>query len=333
MPVVSVVMPVYNVEAYVADAIRSVLAQTFTDFELIVVDDGSTDASAAIIAGFDDLRLRVIRQTNRGLAGARNTGIRAAAGRYIALLDSDDLWTPDKLDAHVRHLDRAPHVGVSYSQSDFIDDSGRRLGLRQAPKLTDVDLLDVLTRNPVGNGSAPVLRRAALDEIAEPIARDGRIEPAYFDETFRQSEDIECWVRIALRTQWRFAGIGRPLTLYRVNSGGLSANLDRQLASWERMIAKAARYAPETIRRHAPLARAYQYRYLARRAVRMRDRTKALPLMVAALRSDPAILWQDPGRTLTTLVAAGMLSGIPAAVYARLESAAMAITPTARGAA
>ena len=96
MPKISVIMPVYNVEKFVARSIESVLRQTHADFELILVDDGGNDQSLAICRNFKDPRIRIISQVNRGLAGARNTGIRNANGQYIALIDSDDLWHEEK---------------------------------------------------------------------------------------------------------------------------------------------------------------------------------------------------------------------------------------------
>ncbi len=122
-PKVTVVVPAFNVSKYIAASLRSILAQTFTDFEVIVVNDGSTDDTAKIVAAFRDPRIQLLTQKNRGLAGARNSGIRLAKGEYIAFLDSDDLWLPEKLDRHVRHLDSKPRVGVSYSGSSFIDDN------------------------------------------------------------------------------------------------------------------------------------------------------------------------------------------------------------------
>jgi len=112
-PLVSVVIPAFNAVRFLTGSIPSVLAQTWTDFELIVVDDGSTDATAACVQAFDDPRIRLVSQTNRGLAGARNGGIREARGTYIAFLDADDLWHPEKLARHVAHLQSQPGVGVS----------------------------------------------------------------------------------------------------------------------------------------------------------------------------------------------------------------------------
>ncbi|MEL7113470.1 MAG: glycosyltransferase family 2 protein, partial [Pseudomonadota bacterium] len=103
-PIVSVIMPVYNTAKYVQSAIESVLVQTLTDFELLIVDDAGQDNSIALCRAYDDPRVQIISQANRGLAGARNTGIRNARGQFIALLDSDDLWEAEKLEKHVAHL-------------------------------------------------------------------------------------------------------------------------------------------------------------------------------------------------------------------------------------
>jgi glycosyltransferase involved in cell wall biosynthesis len=310
-PSVSVVVPAYNAARYLDISIPSVLAQTWTDFELIVVDDGSTDATAEKVGGFQDPRVRLVSQVNRGLAGARNAGIRAARGEFIAFLDADDLWHPEKLARHVEHLRRRPLVGVSYSASAFIDELGHDLHLMQAPKLRGVRPRDVFLRNPVGNGSAPVIRRQTLHDIAFVSPREVTGEWWYFDERFRQSEDIECWLRIALTTCWEFEGLASPLTHYRVNAGGLSAALDKQHASWEAVVERARAIAPRFVARHEHQARAYQLRYLARRAVTMGDAAKALRLQARALRMFPAMLLREPARTLTTLGASLALACLP----------------------
>src|SRR4028119_483182 len=105
MKKVSVIIPVYKVEKYVAATVQSVLQQTYKNFELLLIDDGSPDRSVEICQQFTDPRIKIISQTNRGLAGARNTGIRHAQGDYIALLDGDDMWLPNKLEKHIEHLE------------------------------------------------------------------------------------------------------------------------------------------------------------------------------------------------------------------------------------
>jgi hypothetical protein len=322
-PTVSVIMPVYNVEQYIAESIRSVLTQTFTNFEFLLIDDGGNDNSLNICQQFHDPRIKIIKQENRGLAGARNTGIRNARGQYLAFLDSDDLWGPKKLEMHVSHLEKSPAVGVSYSASIFIDDGGKIMGIHQLPKLSNVTARDVICRNPVGNGSAPVIRREVFQEIEFEQDLHGFQESAFFDENFRQSEDIECWVRIALQTEWVFEGLAESLTFYRVNTGGLSANLEKQFATWERMIHKASQYAPDFITQWGNRAKAYQLRYLARRAIRMRNAETATRLINKALITDFKIIFQEPGRTLITLFSAYLLLLLPKSVFLMLECQAM----------
>lgn len=308
MTFASIVVPAYNVQKTLAETLISLLAQTHQAFEIVLVNDGSTDGTLDIARQFaTDPRLRIITQANRGLAGARNTGIAAARGEVIGFCDSDDLWDPRKLAAHVAHLAANPHVGVSYSGSALIDDDSNSLGQAQRPRLADVDAAHVFARNPIGNGSAPVIRRAVFDEIAyRPAHETGR--DWYFDETFRQSEDIECWMRIALNTGWAFAGVPGLLTLYRINNGGLSAATDKQLQSWERMVAKLATGHPGFVATHAPRARAYQYRYLARRAISDLDTARALQLSRAWIAESRAPLIEEPAKSVVTLAAAGMLS-------------------------
>ncbi len=318
-PTVSVVMPVYNTERYVQAAITSVLAQTFKDFELLIIDDEGTDTSIELCRRYTDPRIRIISQENRGLAGARNTGIRHARGDFIALLDSDDLWTPEKLARHVEHLEARPRVGVSYAASRMIDDDGNLLRIIQIPKLQNVTSQDVFLRNPVGNGSAPVLRRAVFDDIA--FENSDRLELDYFDESFRQSEDIECWTRIALTTDWRFEGITGTYTLYRINDGGLSANVIKQFETWSRVRDKVAAVAPEFSAQWARQAEAFQLRYLARRSVRMGDGAMAWSLIKNALNASPAILWKEPAKSATTILAALALRLLPASLNRPLQAA------------
>ncbi|ATW04373.1 glycosyltransferase family 2 protein [Sphingorhabdus sp. YGSMI21] len=316
-PAISIVMPVYNVEHYVTEAIESVLAQTFGNFELIIVDDGGSDSSVDICASYADPRIRIIAQPNRGLAGARNSGISAARGEYIALLDADDSWDPEKLALHKIHLDNNPQVGVSYSGSRFMDSQGSLLRQAQRPKLENISAQDILTRNPVGNGSAPVIRKTALDSIAfDHPDEPGRA--CFFDESFRQSEDIELWIRMALTGGFRFEGIVGLLTNYRIVSGGLSANIAAQYDSWNRVMIKTMAYAPEFIARYGDEARSYQLRYLARRAVQMGDGAFALILLKEAFAISAKPLVREPVKSAFTFLAAAAARYLPTPFVNRL---------------
>jgi glycosyltransferase involved in cell wall biosynthesis len=314
---VSVILPVYGVEQYIAEAVRSVLAQTYGNFELLIVDDGSPDRSIEICQQFIDPRIQIIQQKNRGLSGARNTGIRHAQGEYLAFLDGDDLWTPEKLERHVAHLDNSPEVGLSFSRSAFIDEQGKDLNTYQMPKLTGITADYLLCCNPVGNGSAPVVRREVFKSIGR---KNAEIETCYFDESLRRAEDIECWLRIAIQTPWLIEGIPEPLTLYRVNAGSLSASLLQQLASWEAMVEKTRSYAPELIARGESIARAYQLLYLARTAVRLQLRDLAVSLTHQAMVTHPPILFKEPRRTLLTLIAAYLLRLLPSTFFNQVNT-------------
>lgn len=317
-PLVSVVIPMYNVEKYIDQAIQSVLKQSFRNFEVICVDDGCTDSTAAIVKQFSDPRVKLIRQKNRGLSGARNTGIYASSGIYVALLDADDFWAPDKLAMHVKHLNGQSNIDVSYSPSLFVDEQGKDIGLGQFPKLENITFKDVLCRNPVGNGSAPVIRKAAL--LSHGFKTDQIKHNQIFDESLRQSEDIELWVRMAVAKANSFEGISSPLTYYRVNAGGLSANLNNQYKSWFRAISNIMKRNTTISTRYFSLAKAYQQRYLARRAIQSGNALSALRLVHAALFTNPRILLEEPKRTALTYCCA-FFSLMPQPLYKFMEKA------------
>ncbi len=323
MKKVSVIIPVYGVERYIAATIQSVLDQTYPNYEVLIIDDASPDKSIEICQQFTDPRIKIIRQPNRGLAGARNTGIRHAQGDYLAFLDADDLWLPDKLEKQVAHLENAPTVGVSFSRSAFIDEAGKPLGTYQMPKLKGITTPYLLCRNPIGNGSAPLIRREVFAAIRFQDNLHGNVEDFYFDENFRQSEDIECWIRISIKTNWQIEGISQALTLYRVNAGGLSAQMLKQLDSWEKVIEKTRSYAPEIVNRWETLARAYQLRYLARRAVRLQDGSMAVKLVNRALATNWRIMIEEPSRTLISVAAAYFLWFLPQSLYNQIEAFAL----------
>jgi glycosyltransferase involved in cell wall biosynthesis len=323
---VSIVVPVYNAEQYVAETLKSVLAQTYQNFEVIIVDDGATDRSLEICQRFDDPRIKIIHQKNRGLAGARNTGIRHATGDYIGFLDADDIWLPNKVEKHVNHLNQSSHVGISFSYSAFIDGDGKYTGIYQIPrKIRNITPGYALCRNPIGNGSSAIIRRETLEAIKFQDNQQGLVEDCYFDESFQRAEDLECWVRIVTHTHWQQEGIPEVLTLYRIISSGLSANAMKQFEAIEQVIEKSCTAAPE-LNPYKNLAKAYYLRYVARRAVTLRDGELAVTMMHRSLRHSLGVLWEEPQRTLVTLGAAYLLKFTPRPLYTRLETLALSIT-------
>lgn len=319
MRLFSVIIPVYKVEKYIAATVQSVLAQTYSNFEIIIVDDGSPDRSIQICQQFRDKRIKIIRQPNRGVCAARNTGINNAQGDYIAFLDGDDLWVPEKLEKHLEHLENSPNVGLSFSRSAFIDEAGKPLGIYQMPKLTNIIPPVILCRNPIGNGSSPVIRREVLAEIKFN-------NNCYFDEELHNFEDVECWLRIALKSKWEVEGIPDALTLYRVNSQGASTNLMKQIENLEKVLEKTRSYAPDLIAKYGNAAKAYELRKLARWAVRLKAGTLAVQMAHRALSTYWRIVIDEPRRTLITLAAAYSLLLIPQPVYHQMEALALRIT-------
>lgn len=308
MPKASIIVPAYNATKTLPETMNSLLSQTCRDYEIILVDDGSTDGTTEMAQSYSaNPRVYVRHQTNRGLAGARNSGIAAARGDYIGFCDADDLWLPQKLQLHIDHLEASPDLAISYSASALIDEQGQRLRVAQKPRLRGVTPAHVFKRNPIGNGSSVVARRSALRDIAfRPHFETQR--DWVFDETFRQSEDIECWLRLMLSTDWQIEGIADMLTEYRISKSGLSASIEQQLASWERMVAKLTHLNPEFFQRHSPAARAYQYRYLARRAVSLTLPDVARAMVFDSLRMSRRPLVEEPVKTVTTLLAALVLT-------------------------
>ncbi len=327
MTLASIIVPAFNVQATMRQTLEALLAQTYADFEIIIVDDGSTDATPQIAAEFAaDSRVRVVRQNNRGLAGARNSGIAAAKGAFIGFCDADDIWLPHKLARHVAHLQSNPKIGISYAGSAFIDNEGVSTGQAQRPRLKGIGASHIFKRNPIGNGSAPVIRRAVFEEIAyQPHFEMQR--SWYFDETFRQSEDIECWLRIALTTNWVFEGLPGLLTQYRINTTGLSAATDRQLAAWDRMVAKLTPLNPSFFAVNTKPARAYQLRYLSRRAVSALDAPRARNLSLAWVSQSRTPLIEEPVKSIVTLAASAALSIFGGNTLRRIMKSAQALAP------
>lgn len=207
-PTVSVLMPSYNAEKYIESAVRSALAQTFTDFELLVLDDCSTDGTVSILKRLaqEDSRIRILsNEVNLGVAKTRNRGIELCRGEYIALLDSDDLWYPEKLEKQLA-LARSTGSEILYCSYDMIDEAGQPRGSFAVPERTDFDAM--LVRS-VLSCSTVLLKRDALGDI--------RFDPSYYHE------DYVFWLAL-LQRGLRASGIAEPLGAYRVMSGSRSAN-------------------------------------------------------------------------------------------------------------
>jgi glycosyltransferase involved in cell wall biosynthesis len=229
MPAVSVIMPAFNVEPYIGEAIESVLAQTYTDWELVIVDDGSKDGTRAVAeryrAAHPD-RIVVVSHENRGLAAARNSALRVARGSVFALLDSDDIWEPGFLAAQMQFLEEHPEVAIVTGNATTL--GGALDGQPARPtdeKRPSPDLAQIL-RDETSVFIMSIFRREVVDRIGG------------FDERFRTNEDYDFWVRAAF-AGFKFIRNPKPLAFYRRHGNSLSASDVRMLAGILRVFHKA----------------------------------------------------------------------------------------------
>jgi GT2 family glycosyltransferase len=204
-PSVSAIVTSFNYGRYVAAALESVRSQTYGDFECLVVDDGSTDNSIALIEPFlDDPRFRLIQLENGGVSRARNAGLAAAQGRFVAFLDADDLWQPTKLERQLARFDVDPAYGVVFTRRTIIDGDGQS---RQCanPKPPEGDVVGPLFRQNFVCFSSAMMTTEAADRVGG------------FDEGLRLAVDYEFWLRVA--GHYRFGLVDEPLVAYRVGHG------------------------------------------------------------------------------------------------------------------
>jgi glycosyltransferase involved in cell wall biosynthesis len=230
-PLVTVVIPTYNYAHFVTEAVDSALAQTYPAVEVIVVDDGSTDDTRAVLSRYGD-RIRYIYQENGGLSAARNTGIRAAAGELVTFLDSDDAFHPRKVELHVRYMLAHPEVAL-LAAGAFIDPSEKWPELPPDPLAADPISLDSLvSKNQFG--CTVVVWRKYFDEVG------------YFDENLRSVEDRDMWIRIAARHP--IARLRAPLAYIRQHASSMSQDAAK-MEHYDNMVLAKAFTLPELARR------------------------------------------------------------------------------------
>lgn len=213
MSKVSIIIPAHNAEKTIKYTIESVLKQTYTDYELIVIDDGSTDRTAKTIREITDSRIKLFGYENAGVSVARNRGICQATGEYIAFLDADDLWTRDKLEKQLAVLEANPEAGVAYSRTSFIDTQGNFLYNCDPVSFEGNVLKELLLANFLQNGSNPLIRKTAIETIGE------------FDSSVNSSEDWDYYLRLA--ACYPFAVVPKYQILYRRTSNNASSNVER----------------------------------------------------------------------------------------------------------
>jgi glycosyltransferase involved in cell wall biosynthesis len=219
MPTVSVITPAYNVEPYLDAAARSVLQQTYTDLELIIVDDGSTDGTSEIAEQIrlrEPDRVRVVTTRNRGAAAARNTALSASRGEFIALLDGDDIWEPEFLERQMAVFAVEPDVDLVTGNARFLGSRRHGEAVRPWPDPRPPITLATIIGDEEAVFIMTVFRRRVFDAIGG------------FDKSIRTNEDFDYWLRAAL-AGFRFGRSSEPLAWYRRRDDSLSADAVRML--------------------------------------------------------------------------------------------------------
>lgn len=307
---VSVVMPCYNAAQYLDDAINSLRAQTYSDFEVLAVDDGSTDETLARLdrQAVMDRRISYFKQTNAGPSAARNTALRHVNGEYVCYLDADDVFLPEKIERQLRYLQAHPNVDLVYSDY-YTGDAGLSLTALTAVRFPQTDdMLEAVAIRNYFPPMVPLFRRKLMDAVGE------------WDESFRMTEDWDYWIRAAkLGT---FAYLPGPMVIYRTHGAQAHHDLDnmfhagkkvlkkhfqsdraryeRALASWYARHAKA-RWAAD---RHFETAK-----FLAFAALHGRFARVAAKFSGAHAAAEPAELKSPLGQRATSTAASRAPSG------------------------
>lgn len=311
-PMLSIVIPAYNVAPYIRAAIESALAQTFTDLEVIVVDDGSTDDTTRVLDDIaltsNDERLRIINQPNGGLSAARNTGIRHARGAFIGFLDGDDIWLPGKAAAQIIAMQKDPAIGISFCHSEYLTEDGHRTGSILLAGKAKPSLHDMIRRNHVGNGSTAIVRRECFEQAG-----------LFFNE-LRSCEDYEMWCRILWLTSYRAVVTPKTLTLYRLRENSLSFNSTKFVENADLAIMCLRKQMPNVPERVFRSGQAEHYRIAAWKAVSAKRPRDGLRLLARAICLRPLLILTD-WRALGTAVAIALPVGMRVWLVRKVKAA------------
>jgi glycosyltransferase involved in cell wall biosynthesis len=276
MPVISIVIPVYNGEKTIEETVRSVLKQTFQDFEIIIINDGSKDKTLEVIDGISDSRIQVYSYSNSGQGASRNRGISYAKGQYLSFLDADDLWTSDKLEAQLDALQANPEAAVAYSWTDFIDEFGNFLRPGSHLNLSGNVYPHLLLSNILENGSNPLIRREAIDKVGQ------------FDESLPPAEDWDLYLRLA--AEYPFIVVPRPQILYRVYANSSSTNVFHLETVSVKVIDKAFEKTPASLQYLKSHSLANLYKYLTFKSL---EHSSGRIQGLAAIRFLGKAIWND----------------------------------------
>ena len=297
MTQVTIIIPAYNSMQYLPATLKSVFKQTYQDFEIVVVNDGSTDGTEKYISSLNEPRLRVISQTNQGASAARNKGIIDAKGKYIAFLDADDLWSATKLEKQVSCLENQAEVGLVYSWTALADENGKPTGRSVISHAEGNVWQQLLTElSFIACGSTPLIRKECFDSVG------------LFDLDLCPAEDWDMWLRIA--ACYTFAVIKEPLVLYRSNPNSMSKSYLLMWQSACKTIEKALQSVPDNLSSLKNRAYNSLYFYLSWQSIKSGDCQQAKDFQTQALIYIPAKKYSQNNIRLDLTIALVRLIGL-----------------------
>ena len=253
MPIISVIIPTHNSARTIKSTIASILNQTFTDFELIVINDGSIDTTLETLKQIEDSRLQVFSYPNGGVALSRNRGISLSKGEFISFIDADDLWTPDKLELQLKALQANPQAKIAYSWTDWIDENECWLRPGIHTTLNGDVYQHLLLIDFIGSGSNPLIHSCALQKVGG------------FDNSLTNAHDWDMWLRLA--SCFEFVAVPSVQILYRICTNSMSTNVWGMEVASLKVIEQHYRQAPASIQHLKKQTLANRYQYLTFKAL------------------------------------------------------------------
>ncbi|MGV2826610.1 glycosyltransferase [Myxosarcina sp. GI1(2024)] len=252
MPQISVIVPAYNAERTILETIQSVQQQTFQDFEIIVINDGSRDRTLELLETVRDERLKVYSYPNGGLPTTRNRGIYNAIGNYLSFIDADDLWTEDKLEKQLLALQQNSEAGVAYSWVVCMIENlnnPNNISFVSGAKVAFIGNIysDLLLGNFIGNGSNILARREAIESVGE------------FEPTLKSCEDWDYYLRLAAK--WDFVLVPKPQIIYRKSVGSMTSHASTMEAAGMLVLSRAYQISSLSLQEQKNRSLANFYRY------------------------------------------------------------------------
>lgn len=288
-PLVSVIIPAYNAEQFIARTLESVLAQTYRNIEVLVIDDGSQDDTAAIVSRYkqQDDRVKLLYQVNSGVAAARNLAIQSARGEFIAPIDADDIWSPDAIAKLVLRFQQSrSDVGVVYTWSLDIDGQEQPTGGFHAAAIAGNVYKTMICHNFLGNASSTLIRRSCLDQV-------GGYDSQLRAQQAQGCEDWDLYLRLAAK--YPFAVVPEFLVGYRKQANGMSGDYHQMARSQQLMLETAQQNHPEIPGFLYRLSRSSFYLYLAHQCHSQGHAANTVFWLWQALKIDPITPLGRPG--------------------------------------